>query len=112
MKALDRKLLRDLRAAKGQAIAVTMVIVCGVASLVCVLSAYWDLGATRDAYYRSYRFGDFWAPLERAPLRAVREVEAVPARLRRPPKSPMSARPPFLRAPYLRSERFFKGDRS
>jgi len=78
MKVLDRKLLRDLRIAKGQAIAVSMVIVCGVASFVAVLSAYWNLRLTRDAYYESCRFADFWVPLEKAPLTVVRKVAAIP----------------------------------
>jgi len=82
MKVLDRKLLRDLRAAKGQAIAVTMVILCGVAGFACVLAAYWSLRLTRDAYYAKYRFADFWVPLEKAPLRAVAKVRALPGVLR------------------------------
>jgi putative ABC transport system permease protein len=82
MKVLNRKLLRDLRASKGQAIAVTAVILCGVASFVCVLSAYRSLRLTRDTYYRTYRFAEFWAPLERAPVRAVAKVEALAGVLR------------------------------
>ena len=82
MKVLNRKLLRDLRASKGQAIAVTMVILCGVASFVCVLSAYRSLKLTRDTYYESYRFADFWVPFERAPSRVVHKVEALPGVLR------------------------------
>ena len=82
MKVLDKKLLRNLWTAKGQAIAVTMVILCGVASFVCVLSAHRSLRLTRDTYYQRYRFADFWAPLERAPRRVVKKVEALPGVLR------------------------------
>ena len=82
MKVLNRKLLRNLRASKGQAIAVTMVILCGVMSLVCVLSAYRSLKLTRDTYYEDYRFADFWVPFERAPSRAVHKVEDLPGVLR------------------------------
>ena len=78
MKVLDRKLLRDLWLSKGQAAAVTMVIVCGVASFVCVLSAYRSLGLTQQTYYEDYRFADFWVPLERAPSRVVAKVAALP----------------------------------
>jgi len=82
MKVLDRKLLRNLWASKGQAIAVTMVILCGVASFVCVLSAYRSLKLTRDTYYENYRFADFWVPVEKAPSRVLHKVEALPGVLR------------------------------
>ena len=82
MKVLDRKLLRDLWTSKGQAAAVTAVILCGVASFVCVLSAHRSLKLTRDTYYEAHRFADFWIPLERAPLRAVQKVAALPGVLR------------------------------
>jgi len=82
MRVLNRKLLRDLWASKGQAIAVTAVILVGVTSFVCVLSAYRGLTLTQEAYYREYRFADFWVPLERAPIRAVRRVEDLPGVVR------------------------------
>ena len=78
MKVLDRKLLRNLQASKGRAIAVATVILCGVASFVCVLSAHRSLKLTRDTYYEDYRFADFWVPLERAPARVAHKVEALP----------------------------------
>ncbi len=82
MRVLDKKLLRNLWTAKGQAVAVTTVIFLGVASFVCVLSAHRGLRLTRDTYYEQCRLGDFWAPLERAPARVVQKVEALPEILR------------------------------
>jgi len=82
MRILDRKLTRNLMRAKGQSVAVAAVIMVGVTTLVTILSAYRGLKLTRDTYYRQYRFADFWVPLERAPARAVRKVEAVPGVLR------------------------------
>jgi len=79
---LNRKLLRDLWKHKGQALAVTAVILCGIGDYVCVSSAYRNLKLTRDAYYREYRLADFWIPLERAPKSAVFKVEAIPGVLR------------------------------
>jgi putative ABC transport system permease protein len=79
---LNRKLLRDLWKSKGQAIAVTAVILCGIADYVCVSSAYRNLKLTRDTYYREYRLADFWIPLERAPKSAVYKVEAIPGVIR------------------------------
>jgi len=78
VKVLDRKLLRFLWESKGQAIAVTAVILTGVASFVCVLSAHRNLKLTRESYYREYNFADFWIPLEKAPLRAVGKVRELP----------------------------------
>ena len=77
MQVLNRKLLRNLGESKGQAIAVIAVILVGVASFVCVLSAHRALSLTQDTYYRRYRFADFWVPLERAPVTAVHKVEAL-----------------------------------
>jgi putative ABC transport system permease protein len=82
VKVLDRKLLRDLWRSKGQSAAVSAVILCGVASFVCVLSAYRGLKLSRDTYYEKYRFADLWVPLERAPRRVGAEVAAVPGVLR------------------------------
>ncbi|MFO7898425.1 MAG: FtsX-like permease family protein [Planctomycetota bacterium] len=78
MKVLDRKLVRDLGGSWGQSLAVAAVILCGVASFVCVLSAHRSLRLTRDTYYERYRFADFWIRLEKAPRQAVDKVEAIP----------------------------------
>ncbi len=82
MKTLDRKLLRDLHGSWAQAMAVSAVIMCGVTGFATVFSAHHSLVLTRDAYYEQYRFGDFWVPLERAPLRVVDRVEALPGVVR------------------------------
>jgi putative ABC transport system permease protein len=75
---LDRKLLRDLWKSKGQVLAVSAVILCGIASFVSVSSAYRNLKLTRDTYYRQYRLADFWINFERAPNTAVFRIEAIP----------------------------------
>ena len=64
---LDRKLLRDLAGLKGQAIAIAMVIVSGVATVVMSVSTLDSLRRTQEAYYRDYRFADVFASLKRAP---------------------------------------------
>ena len=67
MRMLDRKLLRDLVGLKGQAIAIAMVIVSGVATLVMSVSTLDSLRRTQETYYRDYRFADVFASLKRAP---------------------------------------------
>jgi len=75
---LNRKLLRDLLAMKGQALAIAMVVAAGVAMYVMYLSTFDSLYRTRDAYYEQQRFGDVFASLKRAPLRVAGEIAAIP----------------------------------
>jgi putative ABC transport system permease protein len=67
MRTLDRKLLRDLWALKGQAVAIALVIVSGVSTFVMSVSTLDSLRRTQNAYYRDYRFADVFASLKRAP---------------------------------------------
>ena len=50
---LNRKLLRDLLAMKGQALAIAMVVAAGVAMYVMYLSNFTSLRETRDALLRA-----------------------------------------------------------
>src|SRR6516225_4012535 len=67
MKVLHRKLLRDLVHMRGQAIAITLVIACGVASFVSMRSMYRSLLNSQNDYYATYRFADVFAELKGAP---------------------------------------------
>ncbi|MEW6720788.1 MAG: FtsX-like permease family protein [Thermodesulfobacteriota bacterium] len=78
MKALDRKLFRDLWGMKGQALAIAMVIVSGVATLVISLSTLDSLRESRAAFYRDYRFAELFASLKRAPESLAEAIRAVP----------------------------------
>jgi putative ABC transport system permease protein len=87
MRALDRKLLRDLWHLRGQVLAIAAVIMGGVATLVMSLSTYDSLVTTRDRFYGEYRLADVFAGLKRAPepvaerLRAVAGVERLETRV-------------------------------
>lgn len=76
--ALNRKLLRDLVAMKGQAVAITMVVAAGVAVFVMYLSNFQSLRETQRAYYERSRFGNVFASLKRAPLATAREIARIP----------------------------------
>lgn len=76
--ALNRKLLRDLFAMKGQAFAIAMVVAAGVSMYVMYLSNFASLQQTRTAYYDRQRFGDVFASLKRAPLRVADDIAALP----------------------------------
>jgi putative ABC transport system permease protein len=78
IRALDRKLIRDLWAMKGQALAIASVIAAGVAMFVMYLSNFDSLERTRASYYDSARFADVFALLKRAPLSLESRIAAVP----------------------------------
>lgn len=76
--AIDRKLLRDLWAMRGQAIAIAFVMVAGVTTYVSMISVYDTLDATLDRYYRDYRFADGFAAVRRAPDQVAERLRAIP----------------------------------
>jgi len=76
--SLNRKLLRDLIAMKGQAFAITMVVASGVAIYVMYLSNFESLRETQRAYYERSRFGDVFVSLKRAPLALGAEIARIP----------------------------------
>ncbi|MEL6440526.1 MAG: FtsX-like permease family protein [Cyanobacteria bacterium J06621_8] len=67
MNSLDRKLFRDLWHARGQVIAIALVVACGIASFVMARSAYSSLALTQETYYNEYHFAQVFASLKRAP---------------------------------------------
>lgn len=78
MSLLDRKLLRDLRALKSQALAVALVMACGLAMMIMTRSLILSLESTRDRYYRDYRFAQIFARLKRAPNSVADQLAAIP----------------------------------
>jgi putative ABC transport system permease protein len=67
VKALDRKLLRDLRLMWSQALTIALVVASGVGGFVCSLSAVDSLARARDDYYAQAHFADIFVDLKRAP---------------------------------------------
>lgn len=78
MNALNRKMLRDLWHLRGQVFATALVVACGIASFVSMRSTYDSLVASRDSYYSTYRFGDIFASLKRAPQSVAAEIAKIP----------------------------------
>lgn len=76
--ALDRKLFRDLAKLKGQMVAVTIVMACGLAMMIMSRSLILSLESTRDAYYERNRFADVFSDLKRAPNALRPRLEALP----------------------------------
>lgn len=78
LRALDRKLIRDLVAMRGQAIAIALVMGAGVAMFVSYLSNFESLRATQQAYYDAQRFAEVFASLKRAPARLEARIRDLP----------------------------------
>lgn len=75
---LDLKLLRDLGRMKGQVVAVSLVMACGLAMMIMTRSLLMTLEQTRDAYYQSHRMADVFGTLKRAPLSLGERLLRVP----------------------------------
>ena len=67
MATLDRKLIRDVIHLRGQVVAITLVVACGVAAFVAMRSTYNSLLSSQQTYYENYRFADVFVQLKRAP---------------------------------------------
>jgi putative ABC transport system permease protein len=78
MRALTRKMLRDIRNVRGQALAICLVMACGVATFVTSLSTLHSLQAALDAYYERYRFAHVFAHMERAPRELAGRMALLP----------------------------------
>src|SRR5689334_13829152 len=87
MRALTKKLLRDLVAMRGQALAIALVVAAGVAVFVSMLSALDSLSRSRRSFYENSRFADVFARATRAPapvaarIAEIRGVDRVMARV-------------------------------
>ena len=77
MQALDKKLLRDFKRLWIQAMAIALVLACGVAILLTSIGMYAALSDTRAAYYERNRFADVFASATRAPLSLVSEIAEI-----------------------------------
>jgi len=78
MTALNRKLVRDLWGARGQALAIALVIGAGIAVFASMFSTFDSLDLTLGTYYERTRFGDVFASLKRAPLSLAADIAAIP----------------------------------
>lgn len=67
MKALDRKLLRDLRLMWSQAGTIALVVASGIAGFITTLSAVESMALARDRFYAEAHFADVFAAVKRAP---------------------------------------------
>ena len=78
MRALDRKLLRDLRQMWSQALTIALVVASGIGGFVTSLSAVDSLALARDRFYAEGRFADLFAAVKRAPAALEASLREVP----------------------------------
>ena len=78
MKALDRKLLRDLSRMRAQLIAIVLVVACGVASYVSMLSVHSSLERSGREYFAASAFPDVFARVGRTPDTVAERLQAIP----------------------------------
>ena len=74
MRALDRKLLRDLGRMKAQALAIALVVASGVTLFLMMFTAYDAIRASEDHFYTEQRFAHVWSSLARAPRSVASSV--------------------------------------
>jgi putative ABC transport system permease protein len=78
VKALDKKLLRDLVRLRGQVVTIALVIACGIAQLVSFVTLYRSLEASRDTFYADTRFADVFVHVDRAPRSLLARMREIP----------------------------------
>lgn len=78
MRALNRKLLRDLAALKGQSLAIGVVIAAGVMTLLVFLITLEALQTAKRKFYQESSFAELFADLKRAPNSVGERLQALP----------------------------------
>lgn len=78
MRALRRKLRRDVWHFRSQVGAIAVVTACGIAMFVSMRSMHGYLRDRQAAYYAQYHFADLFASVSRAPASAADRLRAIP----------------------------------
>jgi putative ABC transport system permease protein len=78
MRALDQKLLRDLRLMWSQALTIALVVASGIGGFITSLSAVDSLALARDDFYAAGHYADVFASVKRAPRALADTLRATP----------------------------------
>ena len=78
MKALNRKVLRDLRLLWSQALTIALVVASGTGGYLATLSAVASLQQARDDFYAQAHFADVFAAVKRAPDALAERLRELP----------------------------------
>ena len=77
MSLLDRKLLRDIGAMRGQVLTIALLVAAGVAVFIGSVSTYESLNTAVERFYAAARFPQIFVRLKRAPLSIIPQLEAI-----------------------------------
>ncbi len=78
MRAIHRKLLRDLWALRSQVITVALVIASAFSGFAGSIATYLALERARDDFYATAHFADVFADVKRAPRSVLARIAAIP----------------------------------
>ena len=78
MTSLNRKAVRDTMQMAAQAVAISLVLACGVATFVMSLCTYASMMQTRERYYDRYSFASLFTHLKRAPNSLGARIAEIP----------------------------------
>ncbi len=78
VKAIDKKLLRDLWTLKTQLVSIALVIACGIGGFIASFSTHDSLTWSREHYYDTARFPHAFATVKRAPLSLSNRIRSIP----------------------------------
>ncbi|MGA8515412.1 MAG: FtsX-like permease family protein [Burkholderiaceae bacterium] len=78
MKAINRKLLRDLWQMKSQVVTIALVVAAGMAGFIGSISTYDSLQSLLSGYYDQARFAQVFAELKRAPRSVEQQIARIP----------------------------------
>jgi putative ABC transport system permease protein len=78
VRALTRKLGRELRRTRGQGIAIAILVACAVATFVGSVTTWRALRRTQDALYETHRFPHVFAEATRVPGPVAARIAALP----------------------------------
>jgi putative ABC transport system permease protein len=78
MRALSRKLARDIWHTRSQGLAIGLVMATGIAMFVGYFSTFDSLRLAQQTYYDRFRFADVFVAVKRAPLSAAGDLAAIP----------------------------------
>jgi putative ABC transport system permease protein len=78
VRALERKLLRDVVRLAAPAIAAALVVAAGIMAFIAMRGAYVSLELARAGYFERGRFADVYAPVVRAPVSVLERARAIP----------------------------------
>jgi putative ABC transport system permease protein len=78
MRAMERRLVRELWRLRGQVVSIALVVACGAMSVVTTGSALDSLEVSRNRFYADYRFADVFASCKRAPELLAERIRRIP----------------------------------